>query len=306
MPSESSLRLKVWADVFKDFRQVTNVRPIDATETIEVRISGRETPLIAIRDNLDDMLSHCRGRAKEVVATFLKQNNIIVYFQDTLVGFFDIIGYSSFIKESPTIEECVKRVSRFFEILPTGKQGMASIGTGLWILSDSIIITIDTNRSNLYDGSLITFLSTCSLILSHAMKAKLPLRGAIGGGDFYKDGDVMVSSALIDAASYEKEQEWLGAVLTPKALHVIEKAKDYEKKRFGQTNIDLTSGKYSSYIRYGEIAWKEESSRLTRPRETYYIKPHAMAEVEWAERYLPSYFNAPLKVSKSHCLYGIE
>ncbi len=68
------------------------------------------------------------------------------------------------------------------------------------------------------------FLATCSMIMRLSMMSHFPLRGAIGGGDFYKDGEIIVSSALVDAHDHEIKQDWLGAVLTPSALKLIEKA----------------------------------------------------------------------------------
>lgn len=110
----------------------------------------------------------------------------------------------------------------------------------------------------------------------------------------------MVSSGLVDAAEYEKEQKWLGAILTPTALKVIEKAKAYEKKIKGETIINLSSDKFKPYVRYGIIPWKDNSRK---PCETYYIKPFDMADKNWAIN-LPKYFNDKFKIDKSNCLYA--
>jgi hypothetical protein len=137
----------------------------------------------------------------------------------------------------------------------------------------------------------------------------IPLRGAVGGGYFYKDGEIIVSSALVDAARYEKEQDWLGAVLTPNALELIEKA----KKLQNPYPIDFSSVRFNSYVRYGKIPWKpaEKQPDLPRPEETYYIKPFKMPYYKaqgdnwptWAKENLPG-FNSPEKIENSHCLYA--
>ena len=228
---------------------------------------------------------------------------MIVYYHDTLVAFFDIIGYSSYLKKTP-IEDAIRKISKFFR--DTG----SSAGTDIlavkfdhWILSDAVIIVVDTNRHPLFSGSLEFFLGTCSTILEDGMRNGFPLRGAIGGGDFYKDGEVMVSSALVDAASYEKEQEWLGAILTPKALQLVEKAKEFEIGLKGETQIDFSSDRFKPFVRYGKIPWKHGENK---PDETYYIKPHGMAYEDWDKKYLPDYFNQNEKremINNSQCLY---
>jgi len=141
-------------------------------------------------------------------------------------------------------------------------------------------------------------------MMAKAMRDGFPLRGAIGGGDFYKDGEVMVSTALADAARYEKEQEWLGAVLTPDALNIIETAKKFEKRQKGETRIEFSSERFNYYVRYGAIPWKKEGRLSERPAKTFYIKPFEMADNDWSSKYLPTYFNDPEKVINSHSLYG--
>jgi hypothetical protein len=147
------------------------------------------------------------------------------------------------------------------------------------------------------------------MIMRTSMRNGFPLRGAIGGGDFYKDGEIMVSSGLIDAVKYEKEQDWFGAVLTPKALQVIEGAKQYEITHKGLTNIDFSSSDFISCVRYGVIPWKPTSkyAKEAGSRQMYYIKPY-MADIDdknWEKNYLPQYFkDISSKIKNSHCLYA--
>jgi len=137
-----------------------------------------------------------------------------------------------------------------------------------------------------------------------AMTTGFPVRGAVGGGNFYKDGEMMVSSALVDAALYEKEQNWLGAIITPSALSLVEKAKDYEKTINGKTKIDLSSEQFKPYLRFGSIPWKQGSGIVKRTKDTYYIKPFNMADKDWAHKYLHPHFDDQSKIENSNCLYG--
>jgi hypothetical protein len=303
---EYSYPIESWGEIFRAFNQVDNVRVISSAERLDITIKGRDEIMQASQEELDDTLYRFSGNPKEVATYFLKKHNVLVYYQDTLVGFFDIIGYSSFI-EKLSIEECIRRISDFIKgAKSTARTDILAVKLDHWVLSDSIILVVDTNRHPLFTGSLEIFLGTCSAIMADGMRDGFPLRGAIGGGDFYKDGEVMVSPALVDAARYEKEQEWLGAVLTPKALQLIEKAKEFEIKHKGETRIDFSSERFTPFVRYGSIPWKQEGQHLEKPDNSYYIKPFDMAKEDWASKYLPDYFKDRPKIQNSDCLYGNE
>ncbi|MBI3752424.1 MAG: hypothetical protein HY266_00015 [Deltaproteobacteria bacterium] len=261
-------------------------------------VKDRQDSLRITREELDDILYKFNGNPKEVVTSYLKKNGVIVYYQNTLVAYFDIIGYSSFIEKEP-IEEAIRKTSTLFnETENSARTDIHAVKLDHWILSDTIIIVVDTNRHSLFSGSLEVFLATCSMIMNDGMRNRFPLRGAVGGGDFYKDGEVMVISALVDAASYEKKQEWLGAVLTPKALKLV------DKELKGETRIVFSSEKFNSFVRYGEIPWKNGESN-----KAYYIKPFGMAEADWAHKYLPDYFDKAKKkemINNSNRLYAQE
>jgi len=296
--------IKLWGTVFRDFRQVKNVRVHSSAERLDLEIKGREDILQATRNELDDILYKFNGNPKEVATYYLKKHGVLVYYQNTIVGFFDIHGYSSFIERTP-IEESIRKMSSFFnDIGNSAKADIFAVKVDHWILSDSIIVVVDTNRHPLFWRSLQVFLGLCSVIMADSMKGGFPLRGAIGGGDFYKDGEVMVSSALVDAALYEKEQEWLGAVLTPKAIEQIEKAKEFEIRHDGKTLIDFFSEAFTDYIRYGAIPWKKRGGTMKKRNKTYYIKPFFMDENDWASKYLPDYFSDSRKIHNSNCLYA--
>ncbi len=233
------------------------------------------------------------------------------YYEQTLVGFFDIHGYSSFIERTPNSKERIGKIIDFFKKMGYDADIYGS-KVDRWILSDSIMLVVDTTRRRLFKNSLQMLLALCSNLMMYGMKNGFPLRGAIGGGDFYKDGEVMVSTALVDAHLYEKEQDWLGAVLTPKALEQVEKVKESEAGHKGEElKCYFSSDWFNPYVRYGVIPWKpgkpERKKRLPleRPDETFYIKPFMMAEKDW-KKYLPDYFDKPTMITKSHRLYAQE
>lgn len=221
-------------------------------------------------------------------------------YKNTLIGFFDILSYSELIRQN-SFEDIQKKIENLFsETASISKTDMGNVNLEHWILSDSVLVVVNTLRSKLFLGSIDLFLVTCSVIMAEAMKYKLPLRGAIGGGYFYKKEDVIISSALVDAASFEKKQEWLGAVITPSATQLIEEAIKTEE-HFGQHHI---SDKFSS-VKFGRIPWKENHAEDEGVlQETYYLQPFDFNEPDWDKKYLPDHFKSPQKIANSKCLYG--
>lgn len=304
MNTDNSLPIKQWGDIFKYFRQVENVKVDSSAERLDITIRGQNNILQATSEELDDSLYKFNSNPHEVVAYFLRKHGILIYYQDTLVGFFDIQAYSAFI-EKTSIDEAIKKLSGLLsKTRSVANTDILAVKLDHWILSDSIILVVDTNRHPLFAGSLECFLGTCSAIMRYAMMHSFPLRGAIGGGDFYKDGEIMVSSGLVDAAQYEKKQNWLGAILTPRALQLVEKANKLENDLKGKSDIDFSSDRFIPFVRHGVIPWKDENQNIEKPNETYYIKPFEMADKNWASKYLPCYFNKQSKIDNSNRLYA--
>ncbi len=305
------MQIELWAKIFKDFPQIMDVSVDYDAGRLDIIIEGHNKILHATSKELNESLLEFSSYPREVVISFLKKHRILVYYQNTLVAFFDIQAYSSFIKCNGMVEAVRKTTNCLQTIKSTASTNAFDVKFDHWILSDSIIVVVDTNRSPLFAGSLSWFLQTCSMIMRISLTNGFPLRGAIGGGDFYKDGEIMVSSALVDAVKHEKEQDWLGAVLTPNALKIIEKAMKNEITHKGKTKIDFSSDDFNSCVRKGIIPWKSKNdyAKDEDSREMYYIKPcmdgiDDHAKKNWASIFLPPYFDDPLKIEKSHRLYA--
>ena len=296
---------KFWGAIFKEFQQVDCVNTVFDADRLDIKIKGQEETLHATKEELDDSLYKFHGNPHEVVSYFLRKHGVLVYYQDTLVAFFDIQAYSRYMGTT-SMEEAIRGVGKFFlDTSSIVSTDILAVKFDHWILSDSIILVVDTNRHPLFTDSLEYFLGTCSYLMRSAVMQGFPLRGAIGGGDFYKDGEILVSTGLVDAACYEKEQDWLGAVLTPTAVKLVEKAKEFEIKIKGKTKIDFFSDRFKPSIRYGRIPSKRDGWRNSeKPEETFYIKPFNMADKNWATKYLPGYFDDVIKIKNSHCLYA--
>lgn len=187
------------------------------------------------------------------------------YFKETLVGFFDIMGYSSYLSSESEFDSAVRKqtelVAHIKNLLTTDFLGIRIFP---WALSDSIIIVIDTSSSPLNRGSLNLFFFLCAALMDALLGfLNTPIRGAIGGGHFFKSEEVLVSTALVDAANFEKEQEWLGAVITPKAKALLEK---FEPEYFKSP-----SEEYGKYVQTGLVPFKNgfEEALYVNPTKVY-------------------------------------
>lgn len=220
-----------------------------------------------------------------------------LYLKNTLVGFFDIMGYSNFIESpAPDFQTKINKIKRLFDInKSTCDTDMLAVKLHSWVLSDSLIVVVDTDRHPLFNGSINVLLYTCSAILNETMSiSNMPVRGAIGGGDFYKSDDLLISSALVDAANFEKKQEWLGAVLSPNAKTIIEK---HSSNFFTDMKSDI-----KSVLKYGPVPMKHGAYQ-----DMHYIHPLTdRGNPNWIRDWLPDYFdpNSP-KIKNSDILYGV-
>jgi hypothetical protein len=210
-----------WAGLIKIFSQVDNVNIDYSNESLDITIKGRDKTIQVSVNELNESLIASNNDPWKVVISLLNKNNVLMYYQNTLVGYFDIQAYSIFI-EKATSEEAISKVSCLFpEIRSSCNTDINETRLDHWIMSDSIILVIDTNRCRLHHQSILCFLRTCANILARSMEYKFPVRGAIGGGYFYREGEILISSGLVDAACWEKEQDWLGAVLYQVAFYKV-------------------------------------------------------------------------------------
>lgn len=178
------------------------------------------------------------------------------YDKETIIAFFDIYGFSTFIEdEKKSMEDKISALEKFLERVKNDARSMLGNTDGedvkfkIEIFSDSIIFKLDTY---LDETSIDFFLLICSVLMFRGIRAGFPLRGAIGGGSYYKKNDVLVSSALVDAVKFEKVQDWFGTVITPKALKII------------KDKYPVFESEVIEVVKYGTIPWKDdfESKKL--------------------------------------------
>src|SRR5574341_204003 len=218
---------------------------------------------------------------------------------ETIIAYFDIYAYSGFIKSKP-IEECISDIEGLFkkaEILCKFQDYRQKVSFSHWILSDSIIIVRDKSAT-LNRASIGIFLLLSSALLTIGIRNGFPLRGAIGGGNFYANDDIIVSSALVNANEYIKKQEWWGAAITCEAQKIIIKNDPDFRSAY------LTDDNYQRCVGRRIIPWKEES-KSSMPAELFYLK--SLQPVPDFADNLPCYLREQERaifVKNSQLLYG--
>ncbi|MCC7004989.1 hypothetical protein IT397_03675 [Candidatus Nomurabacteria bacterium] len=104
MNTDNTFPIKTWGEIFNDFRQIDHVHVDFSAERLEITIREREASLQATREELDDSLHKFKGNPKVVATYFLKKYGVLVYYQDTLVGSFDIQAYSCLIEKTRIVK----------------------------------------------------------------------------------------------------------------------------------------------------------------------------------------------------------
>lgn len=300
---------KTWGGYFAEFKsEVESVKVISDNEiAITLKRAGKpiekvfKTDLYArIRSAADKIyMWQPEYLAQEVVRQLLIEWKVHEYHRDTLVGLFDIQAYKAFLNakgmnEAIFISSMLRENVRSATNTEIGRSKVMH-----WILSDSIVVTMDTFSTSLNSYAIQVFLATCSTLMTEAMHYRLPLRGAIGGGDFYMNDDVIVSTALANAKDYEDKQNWLGAVVTPQALELIRK---YDPD-FDREFKEREAGDYRAFLGHGKIPWKNGVGPLDKDGDYFFIKPDKLDNSNRFEKCLPDYFSDEEKIHNSKWLY---
>jgi len=152
------------------------------------------------------------------------------------VAFLDILGFSRIVAADSFHE----RFESYIEIIRSAVNIPGST-LEFEITSDSVVIySRGLKLSHL--KNLLTAVSTISFRL--LTEIQIPVRGAISAGKYWrfdsKDGHLMFSGApIIDAVEYEKEQSWIGILLTPSVLaHIPQIQKlNYIPLKIDQENV---------------------------------------------------------------------
>jgi hypothetical protein len=149
---------------------------------------------------------------------------------DTL--FFDILGFSDRLR---TMEITVLhhlyaeliddvRVTVFTpEILGTPDKQRKSNFDRADLLFDSIVLVSRNLMGDGYGAAVHDFLMSCTSLMEKSFAQQLPIRGAIGFGDYLEDStrNIFLSREFAHLVRAEKAQNWSGCLVLPEAAKQI-------------------------------------------------------------------------------------
>lgn len=216
-------------------------------------------------------------------------------YQETLLAMFDIQAYSCYVREH-TMNQVIDKTRTFINEACLLSASLGEFKLDTYVMSDTIILVINNSlvKIDLYKAK--WFIASCIRLMTTSIQNNFVLRGAIGSGYFYKDNDIIVSSALVDAAKYEKAADWYGTVLSLDAIDLLQ-------------NIVINKSdnwyfEFDGLINYGKIPWKKAYiAKSDFPSEHYFIKTN-INNPNWTS-YIPDYFeNNNNKIANSNVIYG--
>jgi hypothetical protein len=129
------------------------------------------------------------------------------------VAFLDVLGFTNFILDGESFG------SVYQEYVNIIKKATASDDLDYVLFSDSIIITADsTSYPALYNMCSAVSDISYNLLVDH----NVPLCGCISCGSFENQLDgrnsIITGAPLVDAIHFEKQQNWIGVMLSPSVL----------------------------------------------------------------------------------------
>ncbi len=175
-------------------------------------------------------------------------------FIEGYVAFLDILGFSKIVAN----DSFHVRFESYIEIIRTAVN-IPGGNLEFEITSDSVVI-YSRGLELTHLKNLLSAVSTISYRL--LTEIQIPVRGAISAGKYWRfdsrDGHLMFSGApIIDAVEYEKEQSWIGVLLTPK---VLEHVPELQELHYVPQKIDYKEAHaLHSKLPWPLLTWRHEN-----------------------------------------------
>jgi hypothetical protein len=143
-----------------------------------------------------------------------------------LVAFLDVLGFSRLL-ETKALNEVHEQYSSFIDQAKTmtfyqtvGDNTGRTNFTFAQFLSDSLVV-VSNEIDDVYNVN--SFIAAIHYLLEIGFINRLPLRGAIGKGDFLVDDDrnIFMSKCLPSLVRLEGEQDWSGCVIMEDCENII-------------------------------------------------------------------------------------
>jgi len=139
--------------------------------------------------------------------------------------FLDVLGFSSLLEKKP-LSDIHSIYAGFIDYATTnifyrveGKEPRPNFAFTQFV-SDSLIC-VSNEITDVYNVN--SFLAAVTSLVAMGFVAKLPLRGAIGRGDFLIDEErnIFLSPTIPEVVEYEHQQEWSGCIILESAEEII-------------------------------------------------------------------------------------
>lgn len=147
-----------------------------------------------------------------------------IEYKEKLVAFIDVLGFSDIVNNSHN-----EKIEAYFTYLEGRfREHISKTNLQYLFISDSIVISADESKENLFELTRLLTKIQCNLLL-----ANIVVRGAISFGNLYvnKDGNIIVGNGLINAFLLEKH------ALNPRIIL----DRQLMSKYFGGTDDCITS-----------------------------------------------------------------
>lgn len=141
-----------------------------------------------------------------------------------LIGFFDILGYKSFLKNNNgTAIESAKSVLKTIIETPEKVRDLLKEGSDSGIIhqidhivfSDTIVISLDMSaiKADICPGDArFQFCIFCGVVFQEMLKKGLPVRGAMVEGEFIFEASCLAGEAIVDAYDLCEMLDFAGLV----------------------------------------------------------------------------------------------
>jgi len=141
-----------------------------------------------------------------------------------IVGIFDALGAKNFgPTQVSSYIESQEQILRAVEDKASGQSASRNLATPkLFTFNDTIIIALETDTDNEYNA-IKGFAKIVRRFISYSLAKALFFRGAISIGSYIASDaqNLIMGSAVTDAASWYEQTEFIGAAATPKASMII-------------------------------------------------------------------------------------
>jgi hypothetical protein len=170
--------------------------------------------------------------------------------KEGVVSFLDVLGWKGiWVNHKNPIDSLDQFISKF------KKEVIASypdVNIDIHGFSDTIVIFTPNMGQEQFYGSVCLHSELCHWALENALKHNLPLRGAIGFGEYSYSSTknlTMIGQVIDEISSWSEKVNWVGVILAPSV-----------KFESMLRNIDLTESHY--VIKYDSIPFKDNTKGL--------------------------------------------